>query len=240
MTTADTPQHNGVAEHMNCMLVEQVCTMLIDAELPDSYWWDALQYTALLHNMSLTHSLSNCTPEESWSRNKPDISCLRVFGCKAFIHIPDKMRGKLSAKSLVCTFIGYAQQRKAYHLVHCPSGHFLESRDVIFDKGGTNTSYECIILNANDTSLLLITLAPTPSSTPVPTPSPSTSTSEPSTTTPIPASTNVQPMPIASRPKHTICLPVRDDDPCYTVSSYNRSRPAEQANIILADKTGDP
>ena len=64
MTTADTPQHNRVAEYMNHMLVEWVRTMLINAELPDGYWWDALQYMALLHNMSLMHSLSDCTPEE--------------------------------------------------------------------------------------------------------------------------------------------------------------------------------
>jgi len=240
MTTADTPQHNGVAERMNRTLVEWVCTMLIDAELPDGYWWDALQYAALLHNVSPTHSLSDCTPKESWSRNKPDISRLCVFGCKAFVHIPDKMRGKLSAKSLVCTFIGYAQQHKAYRLVHRLSGRFLKSRDIIFDEGGTNTLYERVILDANNTSLLLIALAPTPSSAPVPTPPPSTSTSEPSTTTPVPASTNIQPTPVASRPKRTIRPPVRDNDPRYTVLSYNRSRPAEQANIVLADKTGDP
>jgi len=76
MTMADTPQHNGVAEHMNCTLVEWVRMMLINTKLPDGYWWDALQYAALLHNMSLTCSLSNCTPKESWSRNKPDVSCL--------------------------------------------------------------------------------------------------------------------------------------------------------------------
>jgi len=142
LTTADTPQHNGVAERMNRTLVKRVRTMLIKAELPDTYWWDALWYATLLHNVSPTRSLSDGTPEESWSGNKPDISRLHVFGCKAFVHIPDKLRGKLLVKSLVCTFISYAQQRKAYHLVHQPSKCFIDSRDVIFDKGGTSTSYE--------------------------------------------------------------------------------------------------
>jgi len=134
-------EHNGVAECMNRTLVEWVHTMLVEAKLPDTYWWDALWYATLLHNVSLTHSLSDSMPEKSWSRNKPDVSRLRVFGHKAFIHIPDKLHGKLSAKSLVCTFIGYAQQRKAYHLVHRPSKHFIDSRNVIFNKGGTSTSY---------------------------------------------------------------------------------------------------
>jgi len=228
---------------MNRTLVEQVCIMLIDAELPDGYWWDALQYAALLHNVSPTRSLSDCTPEESWSGNKPNISRLQVFGCKAFVHIPDKMRGKLSAKSLVCTFIGYTRQRKAYCLVHPPSGRFLESRDVIFDKGGTNTSYERVILDTNDMSLLLITLAPTPSTASTPTPDPPTPTSAPLTPVPstsTPATTNTQPTPVASHPKRTIHPPVWDDDLRYSIMSYSRPRPAEQANIVLTDKTDDP
>ena len=57
MTTADTPQHNGVADRMNRTLVECVRTMLTDAELPDTYWWEALQYVDLPHNMSPTHAL---------------------------------------------------------------------------------------------------------------------------------------------------------------------------------------
>ena len=230
---------------MNCMLVERVHMMLINAELPNAYWWDALRYATHLHNMSLTRSLSDCTPKESWSRNKPDVSRLCVFGCKAFIHIPNKLHGKLLAKSLVCTFIGYAQQCKAYCLVHWQSKHFIESRDVIFDKGGTNTSYKCVILDANNTTDPLVTITPTLSSTPVLTPDPSTSTPSPSTptsdpSTPTPVTTNVQLTPIPSRPKRTIRLPVRDDDPRYSITSYSRPRPAEQANVVLTDKTDDP
>ena len=237
LTTADTPQHNGVAERMNRTLVERVRAMLIDAELPDSYWWEALQYAALIHNVSPTRSLDDCTPEESWSGNKPDVSRLRVFGCKAFVHIPDKLRSKLSAKSLVCTFVGYARQRKAYRVVHRPSKRFIESRDVIFDEGGTNTSYERVILDDNDTS-------PPPPLMPTPTPSPSAdpnaSTANSIAPTPSPASTPVQPTPVALRPKRTIRPPVRDDDPRYSVTSYNRSRPAEQAKVVLTDETHDP
>ena len=35
--------------------------MLADAELPDIYWWDTLQYAVLLHNVSLTHALEDCS-----------------------------------------------------------------------------------------------------------------------------------------------------------------------------------
>jgi hypothetical protein len=65
---------------MNHMLLDKVHSMLTDTNLPDSYWYDALEYTALLHNISHTCVLDNLTPEEAWSGNKPDISMYWVFG----------------------------------------------------------------------------------------------------------------------------------------------------------------
>jgi hypothetical protein len=86
---------------MNRTLVEQVRTVLINTEPPDTYWWNAFQYAAFLHGVSPTSTLEDFTPEEAWSGNKPDNSRLCTFGCRAFIHIPDKIRGKLSANSLL-------------------------------------------------------------------------------------------------------------------------------------------
>jgi hypothetical protein len=83
--------------------------MLINADLPESYWGDTLQYTALLHNVSPSCLLDQSTPKEAWSGNKPDVSRLCTFGCCAFVHIPDNLQGKLAAKSLICTFLGYAK-----------------------------------------------------------------------------------------------------------------------------------
>ena len=52
VTTANMPQHNGVAEHLNCMLLDKSYTMLADTDLPKSYWLEALNYATLLHNLS--------------------------------------------------------------------------------------------------------------------------------------------------------------------------------------------
>jgi len=54
MTTPNTPQHNGVAERMNRTLLDKVRTMLIDADLPEVYWFDALRYATYIHNVA-TH-----------------------------------------------------------------------------------------------------------------------------------------------------------------------------------------
>ena len=138
MTTPDTPQHNGVAERMNHTLLDKVWSMLRDASLPESYWYDVLEHVTLLHNITPTRALHDVTPKEAWSRNKPDISCLHVFGLQAFVHVPEKQCTKLAAKSLTCTFLGYALNRHAYRLVHCPTKHFFELRNIVFDEGGPN------------------------------------------------------------------------------------------------------
>jgi hypothetical protein len=65
---------------MNCTLLDKVRSMLTNANLPDSYWYDALEYAALLHNISHTRVLNNLMLEEAWSGNKPDISMYWVFG----------------------------------------------------------------------------------------------------------------------------------------------------------------
>jgi hypothetical protein len=151
LTTPDTPQHNGIVEHMNWTLLDKVWAILLDANLPETYWFDALEYATLLHNVMPTQALNASTPEEVWSGNKPNVSHLHVFGCWAFIHIPDKLHGKLAAKSLICTFIGYAQNRKAYYLVHCSTHQFLESHDVIFDEGGPVQHCEHIVIKPDNT-----------------------------------------------------------------------------------------
>ncbi len=114
----DTPQQNGVAERMNRTLLDKVRAMLVDAGLPETYWYDALKYAAFIHNLSPTRALENMTPAEAWSGNKPDVSHLRVFGSHVFVHLPDKVWSKLGAKSLICMFLGNARQRSGYKVVH--------------------------------------------------------------------------------------------------------------------------
>jgi hypothetical protein len=80
ITTLDTPQHNGMAKWMNWTLLIKVRALLTDMGLPESYWYDALSYAAYIHNVSPTCALNNIMPEEAWSRNKPDVSRLCVFG----------------------------------------------------------------------------------------------------------------------------------------------------------------
>jgi transposase InsO family protein len=262
ITTPETPQHNGVAERMNRTLLDKVRAMLLDAGLPESYWYDALEYAALLHNVVPTRALGDMTPEEAWSGNKPNVSRLRVFGARAFVHIPDTHRSKLAAKSLVCTFLGHAQNRRAYRLVHRPTRRFLESRDVIFDEGGPapRTSFERVVIESDDAETADVEAggvnaesdktqdAGTGGAKAADTDAGDTGKAggvsesdkeieDMLTITPKPPTPSIA----TTRPKRTVRAPIRDDDPRYSVSSYStRKRTAEQAKVAKSDTSGDP
>jgi hypothetical protein len=225
--------------------------MLLDASLPEAYWYDALEYATLIHNVTPTRALGDLTPEEAWSGNKPNVSRLRVFGSQAFVHVPEQFQGKLSARSLVCTFIGYAQKRKAYRLVHRPTRRFLESRDVIFDEGGPVTQHERITIEPDgavpggaDVQTDMQTpegtdgLA-TPITTTTPPTQPNSSDSE--SETEIEGILAAPPPTVTSRPKRNARAPTRDDDPRYSVSSYSsRKRTAEHATVAQDVTMSDP
>ena len=64
--------------------------------------------------------------------SKPAVNNLKVFGCKAFAHIPKENRRKLDAKATKCIFIGYCSEFKAYKLFDPATHKVFASRDVIF------------------------------------------------------------------------------------------------------------
>jgi hypothetical protein len=64
--------------------------------------------------------------------SKPRVNNLRIFGCKAFAHIPKENIKKLDAKSIKCIFIGYPTKYKAYKLFDPSTHKVFASRDVIF------------------------------------------------------------------------------------------------------------
>ena len=73
VTTPNTPQHNGVAECLNRMLLDKAQAMLANTNLPKSYWLEAVNYATLLYNLSPFHSVST-TLSELYTGTKPDVS----------------------------------------------------------------------------------------------------------------------------------------------------------------------
>ncbi|CAI7869366.1 unnamed protein product [Closterium sp. NIES-53] len=81
VTTPYTPQQNGVAERLNRTLVEAVRSLLQHSKLGSKWWGEASSLAAWIRNRLPTKVLPGTTPFEAWSGTKPNLSCLRTFGC---------------------------------------------------------------------------------------------------------------------------------------------------------------
>ena len=99
-----TPQQNGLAERMNKTILERVRCMLLSANLPKSFWGEAVNTVVYLINRCPSVSLNFRVLEEVWCGVLPDYSNLKVFGCMAYAHIS---QGKLEPRAKRCMFVGY-------------------------------------------------------------------------------------------------------------------------------------
>ncbi|KAL3835280.1 hypothetical protein ACJIZ3_003671 [Penstemon smallii] len=131
-TPPKTPQLNGLAERMNRTLVERVRCLLSEAKLSRSFWGEALNTVVHVINLSPTISLSGDVPDSVWFGKTVSYDHLRVFGCKAFVHVPKDERSKLDAKTRQCIFIGYGNDEFGYRFYDPVEKKLVRSRDVIF------------------------------------------------------------------------------------------------------------
>ncbi|KAL1218311.1 Retrovirus-related Pol polyprotein from transposon TNT 1-94 [Cardamine amara subsp. amara] len=134
LTAAYTPQQNGVAERKNRSVMNMVRCMLFGMSVPLRFWPEAVQYAVHILNRSPTSILGDVTPSEKWSKNKPSVEHLRVFGCVAFALIPYERRVKLDEKSIKCVMFGVSKESKAYRLYDPLTKKIIISRDVKFDE----------------------------------------------------------------------------------------------------------
>lgn len=79
-------------------------------------------------------AVKNITAQEAWSRIKPSVNQLRVWGCTTHGHIPEGKRGKLDDKSFPCILKGVSDESKGYCLYNPTTVKIIVSKDVVFEK----------------------------------------------------------------------------------------------------------
>ncbi|GJV00991.1 zinc finger, CCHC-type containing protein [Tanacetum coccineum] len=134
-----TPQQNGVAERKNRALKEMVNSMLSYSGLSEGFWGEAMLTACYLLNR-IPNKRNKTTPYELWYKKRPNLSYLRVYGCRAIVRLPDPKRKTLGEKGIDCIFVGYAEHFNAYRFyVIKPNdsvsiNSIIESRDAIFEE----------------------------------------------------------------------------------------------------------
>ena len=86
----------------------------------------------LLVNRSPTSTFVDKTPQEVCTGNKPSIKHLKVFGCDAYVHVPNEKSSKLDNKYQKCIFIGYKHDMKGYSFWNPVTKKIVYNRDVVF------------------------------------------------------------------------------------------------------------
>ena len=117
LTMPGSPQSNGKAKRFNHTITDKAMAILHIAGLSFSFWEYAMNAVVHIYNCSPTHTLKWRTPCEHWYSGKvPDVSHLRVFGCKGYVHVPADKHGKLDAKAIEVTLVGFEPGAKGYQL----------------------------------------------------------------------------------------------------------------------------
>ena len=106
--------------------------MLAEYNLPKSLWAEAIATANYLRNRSPS-SFHDTTPYELFHGTKPDLQHLRIFGARAYAHIPAALRNKLDTVSEPGRFIGYPTNTKGYKIL-LDNGTIVISRDVTFNE----------------------------------------------------------------------------------------------------------
>jgi hypothetical protein len=87
------PQKNGIAESKNKSIKKTVKALMTDQGLFMYLWGGAAMTVIYVQNRNPHRILKDMTPKEAFSRKKPNLEHLRIFGCPVYIHIPkDKGR----------------------------------------------------------------------------------------------------------------------------------------------------
>jgi hypothetical protein len=128
------PQQNGVEKRKNKSIKENVKALLNDQVLSMFLWGEDAMTTIYVQNKIPHYILKDMTLEESFSRNKPNVENLRIFGCHVYFHIPMDKRNKLEPLGKKGIFVRYSESSKDY-IIYIPKQHKIEvSRDMTFNE----------------------------------------------------------------------------------------------------------
>jgi hypothetical protein len=86
-----------------------------DTCIPQSWWEFTVAHAVHLYNRTPVQQIDYKMSHEMLKLQRPDVSYFRVFGCRAYVFLPEEVRqNKLAPKYELMTFISYADGVKGY------------------------------------------------------------------------------------------------------------------------------
>jgi hypothetical protein len=128
------PEGNSIAERSMRTISHRGAAMRHEMDLPPAYWEFANATAAYLRNRGVVKNMTK-SPWELWRNEKPKARHLRVFGCPAWVLIPEEKRTKLAKRARQGVFVGYKEETDKIYLVWNPNDKKVhEVRFVEFDE----------------------------------------------------------------------------------------------------------
>ena len=106
--------------------------MISHSKLPKSFRGEATRTSIDLINLSSSVPLKGHESKRLWTKKDVSYDHLRVFGYRAFVHIPKEERLKLDVKAKPCISFRFGYKEFGYGLWDLMSKKIVKSRDVVF------------------------------------------------------------------------------------------------------------
>lgn len=124
---------NGIAERSWNTLVDMARAMLHDADLDQKFWGAAMMHSALVRNACPSSAVTTAMTPFELVHGKPfDLSKLRKFGAKAFVHVERQHRSKFSDKARTGIYIGHALHSAAHRVYASDTQRVIETAHAKF------------------------------------------------------------------------------------------------------------
>ena len=146
-----TPEENGKVERKWGTTTGMTTSLLHNAGLGKEYWTYAMNYAFHIKNCCF-HSAIGETPYEKIYGSKPNVSLVKVFGCKAFSYIEKQFRGKHDHRAQEGIFLGFSNNSKTFIIgIPVEQGNFKITKtrnakfqeDVMFCKAKNDRNQNC-------------------------------------------------------------------------------------------------
>ena len=139
-TAADASYQIGMAERPHRHAGEVVRKLLHNANLHAKYWPYALVHWALLWNVS-SHRPIETTPYEAVTGIKPNISRLRVFGCKVYVRRLGDRPNKTEHHVNEGFFLGYTATLDNILYHNTATGRMAKAPSATFDEASFSSTH---------------------------------------------------------------------------------------------------
>ena len=106
-----SPHQNSGAERAWRTLFDMARCLLLEAGLPKELWNYAVRTSAYIRNRCI-NSRTGLTPFERFTKKRPDVSNMHMFGCQCFAYV--QLKQKLDPRAEKGIFVGYDPLSPAY------------------------------------------------------------------------------------------------------------------------------